>query len=562
MRAILGACMGLPLLCQLAAAKPPTPLKHIIIIMQENRSFDSYFGTFPGANGFPVGTCVPLDPSNPGEGCITPFHDPHDANAGGPHRANDQQADLDDGITTNKLDGFVYRQTTDTLLNCTSPSQSHCSAEYEGRTRHDVMGYHDSNEIPNYWRYAKDFVLEDNLFESVRSWSWPSHEYLASEWEATCTDYTKASTCTTENDGGNGPDSSTSLPWANLFQLLDAHGISWKYYVASGDTPDCDDGDMDCPPRVQTNMVPSGFNPPGYFGYVQSQGAAYLAEHNPPLDQFYLDVKNDTLPKVSWMVPENGISEHPASSITAGMEYVTALINAIGQSHYWKDTAIFLAWDDFGGFYDHVPPPIVDMNTSQQPIQGYGLRVPGIIISAYAKKQIDHSLYSIDSYATFIEDVFMDGARLDPAALGIPDARPDIRDALTSVTLADGTVVPIGNLMNDFDFNRPTLRAPVVLSTYIPGAIVTFCRGNLIDREIACTQPTVTVEWQSVADAEIPGPFTYHVKRDGKEVAACTTTTTSCVDTPGSGNHLYRVYSVDPSGTASPVSAAAEADVP
>jgi len=566
MRVVTGLFAGLGSLLSVASlAKPPpapTPLKHIIIIVQENRSFDSYFGTFPGANGFPAGTCVPLDPRNTAEGCVAPFHDPHDANAGGPHRANDQQADLDDGITTNKADGFVYQQTNDTLLNCTSPAQAHCSAEYEGRTRHDVMGYHDSNEIPNYWKYAKNFVLQDNMFESVRSWSWPSHQYLASEWEATCTDDMEASTCTTENDGGNGPDASTNLPWANLYQLLDVHGVSWKYYVASGDTPDCDDGEMDCPPKSQSNTVPSGYNPPRYFGYVKAQGADYLATHNPPLEQFYADVQAGTLPQVSWMIPENGISEHPSSSVTAGMEYVTSLINTIMQSPYWQDTAIFLTWDDFGGFYDHVAPPDVDMNMSAQPIQGYGIRVPGIVISAYAKKKVDHSLYSMDSYAHFIEDVFMGGARLDPAALGNPDSRPDIRDALTSVTLQDGTVEPIGDLMNDFNFDRAALRKPMVLSTYIPTAIVTFCRDNLTDREIACTQPNVTIAWQSVSSTEVPGPFTYHVKRDGKEVPGCTTTATSCVDTPPSGNHIYRAYTVDPAGVSSPVSASAEADVP
>jgi phospholipase C len=564
MRRILGCLLAIGVASASAAAAQtkPIPIKHVVLIMQENRSFDSYFGTFPGANGIPAGTCVPLDPANPGQGCVASFHDPHDANAGGPHRADNQQADLDDGITTNKLDGFVNQQATQHFLNCGGgPAVAHCTAEFEGQTRHDVMGYHDNRELPNYWTYAKNFILQDDMFESVRSYSYPSHLYLTSEWDATCSNPLDVTTCVTENLGQN-PVATTNLPWVNLFQLLDAHGVSWKYYVASGDTPDCEDGSMDCPPRPQLNNVPTIFNPPRYFGYVKAQGSSYLAQHNPPLDQFYVDVAAGTLPQVSWMIPENGISEHTPSSITSGMEYVTALINAIASSPYWQDTAIFLCWDDFGGFYDHVAPPVVDMSGLVNPIQGYGIRVPALVISAWARRGVDHALYSIDSYARFIEDVFMGGARLDPAALGEPDARPDIRDALTSVTLPDGNTQEIGNLMNDFDFKRPAPRPPMLLSAYIPGAILTFCRGNLTDREIACTQPAVTVSWNPVTSAQVPGPFTYHVTRDGVELSQCATTASSCVDMPGSGNHLYTVYSVDPAGVASPPSAAAEADEP
>jgi phospholipase C len=525
--------------------------------MQENRSFDNYFGTFPGANGFPAGTCVPLNPRSPGGGCVPPFHDPHDVNAGGNHSAAAAQADLDDGITTNRLDGFVYQQTI-SPLGC-QPDAANCAGTIDGVARHDAMGYHTAAEIPNYWAYAQSFVLQDRLFASIRSQSWANHLDLTSEWVARCKDYTNATTCETWQNGIKFVQG-VQFPWVNLFQLLDTKSVSWKYYLGQGVEPDCEDDAMTCAPRVQTPGVPSIWNPPPAFTWVQSKGADYLKLHNPSVARFLYDVQHGELPQVSWIAPSGTYSEHPPAGVTRGMEYVTSLVNAVMQSPYWANTAIFIAWDDWGGFYDHVVPPVVDRNhTPQTPIQGFGIRVPGIMISAWARSgKIDHNVLSFDSYATFIEDIFMGGARLDPAQLGNPDNRPDIRDSLTSVTFPGGVETPIGDLMDEFDFNQKPL-APLVLSTHIPTGIAAICsRKDNVD----CTSPTVTVSWAAVTGLNVPGPFTYHVQRDGTELAQCVGTATSCTDTPGSGVHLYRAYSVDSNKVASPLSAAAEADEP
>jgi phospholipase C len=130
------------------------------------------------------------------------------------------------------------------------------------------------------------------------------------------------------------------------------------------------------------------------------------------------------------------------------MGYVTRLINAVMRSPDWSSTAIFLAWDDWGGFYDNVAPPHVDEN-------GYGLRVPGLVISPYAKSgYIDHQTLSFDAYNKFIEDDFLGGQRLDPSTDGRPDPRPTVRD----------NVPILGDLVADFDFNqqprKPTLLPP------------------------------------------------------------------------------------------------------
>ena len=133
--------------------------------------------------------------------------------------------------------------------------------------------------------------------------------------------------------------------------------------------------------------------------------------------------KTGTLPAVSWVVPTQRVSEHPPAlgQRRPGVRH-RASINAVMRGPDWNSTAIFLAWDDWGGFYDHVVPPTVDAN-------GYGLRVPGLVISPYAKQgYIDHQTLSFDAYLKFIEDDFLGGQRLDPTTDGRPDPRPDVRE--------------------------------------------------------------------------------------------------------------------------------------
>ena len=152
------------------------------------------------------------------------------------------------------------------------------------------------------------------------------------------------------------------------------------------------------------------------------------------------------LPAVSWVVPNSAVSEHPPSSIAAGQAYVTGLVNAVMRGPQWKSTAIFVTWDDWGGFYDHVRPPSVDPN-------GYGLRVPGLLISPYARRGVvDHQTLSFDAYLKFIEDVFLRGQRLDPRNDGRYDPRPTVRE----------NVRRLGDLSREFDFTQKA-RRPLLL---------------------------------------------------------------------------------------------------
>src|SRR5205823_10431555 len=164
------------------------------------------------------------------------------------------------------------------------------------------------------------------------------------------------------------------------------------------------------------------------------------------LNAFFAATKSGSLPAVSWIVPKASVSEHPPGLVSAGQTYVTGLINTIMQSRDWGSTAIFLSWDDWGGFYDHVVPPVIDGN-------GYGFRVPGIVISPYAKAGfIDRQILSHDAYNKFIEDDFLSSQRLDPATDGRPDPRPDVREANPL----------LGSMTKDFDFHQKP-RAPLIL---------------------------------------------------------------------------------------------------
>ena len=549
-------------------SKPPVPnpIKHIIIIMQENRSFDHYFGTFPGANGFPQNLCVPLNPTNPGEGCVAPFHDPNDINAGGPHNGSNAQQDADDGITKAAMDGFVFQQTQSFQRSCSGSNEQKptCAAFVPGVGLHDVMGYHTDAELPNYWAYARNFVLQDQMYEGVRAFSVASHLEMTSLWSALCTNPLDVATCFT-SPAPNLPDgTSVMYPWVNFFQLLDQFGVSWKYYLGSGLEPDCDDDEMTCDPQLQGSQVSGYWNPVPGYGSVEAQGQDYLAAHNPDINQFLLDIKNGTLPAVSWIVPSNGLSEHPVAGVTAGQDYVTSLVNAVMQSPYWSSSAIFLSWDDWGGFYDHVIPPNVDTNnTKNATIQGYGFRVPGLVISPWAKPgYIDHGILSMDSYARYIEDVFMQGTRLDPKTFGEPDSRPELRDRVTYVQFLGGPRTEIDVLENDFDFTQTPL-PPLLLSTHIPISIKIACGSTDPVNPQTCTENAVTISWRSVQAQNDYGPYSYQVLRDGTAVSTCATRAASCTDNDvPAGTHYYTVYSIDPNQVASPASAASQADVP
>jgi phospholipase C len=459
---LLAACSSPPGPAPRASAGPSSidrvpagihKIKHVIIVMQENRSFDTYFGTFPGADGIPTRNgkptvCVP----EPGGGCQRPFHIKADSNTGGPHNTADATADVDGG----KMDGFIRQRQS----QCQAHPAPACRA-----TGPDVMGYHTAAEIPNYWSYARHFALDDHMFEPVRSWSLPDHLYLVSGWSARCQNRSPMScqnsispyTIDTFDDAVDKElttgTTTIDLAWTDITWLLHAHHVSWAYYVQSGTQPDCgNDSEMSCPAVRQKASTPGMWNPLPLFGDVQ---ADHQLGNIQDLSSYFAAAKAGTLPSVSWVTPSGPDSEHWPGGVHQGQAYVTAVINAAMKSPDWASTAIFLGWDDWGGFYDNVVPPKVDQN-------GYGLRVPAITISPYARTgYIDHQTLSSDAYLKFIEDDFLGGDRVNPATDGRPDRRPDVRE----------NEPILGSLAADFDFGqnpRPPMLLPTNPSTDSP----------------------------------------------------------------------------------------------
>jgi phospholipase C len=419
-------------------------IRHVVVIMQENRSFDSYFGTYPGADGFPKNVCVP-DPVR--GGCERPYHDRLDRNFGGPHDHVDALRDIAGG----RMNGFVASAEAGRRLYCTQHVDAPaCSFS---PTKPDVMGYHTAAEIPNYWSYARHFVLQDHMFEPSTSWSLPAHLDLVSGWSAKCSRPGDPMSCVNAVQAPGSPpgepqNTTGAIPdyaWTDLTYLLHRDHVSWRYYVFKGSQPDCDDGQMFCRQVKQDAKTPGIWNPLPYFDTVKQDGQE---QNVAPFEDFLTAARSGDLPAVSWITPAQAVSEHPPALVSTGQTYVTSVVNEIMKGPDWSSTAIFLTWDDWGGFYDHVVPPQVDQN-------GYGLRVPGLVISPYARRgYIDHQVLSFDAYLKFIEDDFLKGQRLDPKTDGRPDPRPDVRERAKI----------LGDLTRDFDFTeapRPPLLLPL-----------------------------------------------------------------------------------------------------
>ena len=388
----------------------PPQISHIVIIMLENRSFDTFFGKFPGANGIPQNpTCSP-DPIT--GNCVYPYHDTALNNYGGPHSPSDVINDIDGG----KLDGFVesaYKyHTFDPNID-------------------EVMGYHTQAELPYYWSLASKYTLADNNFAASTSWSTMQHLYLVSGWSAQCSIKGDPMSCVSSND--INLETNPDFAWTDITWLLHAHGISWSYYFSSTSLfgPSNDEGDGEAP---RPDNVIRMWNPLPAFDDVRIDGE----EANIKADkQFRADATAGTLAAVSWVVPPFISSDHPSASIADSQKWVKGEIDSVMDGPDWQSTIILVTWDEFGGFYDHVIPPVIDG-------QGYGFRTPLIIVGPMVKKgYIDHQLLSTDAYLKLIEDTFLGGERIDNHD-GRRDSRPDVRENTPG----------LGDLRNDLTGSR------------------------------------------------------------------------------------------------------------
>ena len=467
-------------------------IRHVIVIMQENRSFDDYFGTYPGADGIPMKNGVPTvcDPDPVHHRCAKPFVDHYDVMQGGPHATSSAVQDTDRG----RMDGFIAT-VAKVRSNCVQLAVPDCADGPQDTT--DVMGYHTRSDIPNYWAYARNFVLQDHMFEPKASWSLPAHLFMVSGWSADCKTHSPGS-CTNAFDHP-GPNPKNGNPtrvkptrtspiyaWTDLTYLLHKHHVAWGYYVTAGTEPDCRNAaELSCVAVRQNVRTPGIWNPLPYFDTVRHDDQVGNIRS---VSKFYAAAKTGTLPAVSWVVPSGDVSEHPPATTSAGQSYVTSLINAVMRGPDWNSSAIFLAWDDWGGFFDTLVPPRVDAN-------GYGLRVPGLVISPYARHgYVDHQVLSFDAYLKFIEDDFLDGQRLDPKTDGRPDPRPDVRE----------NVPILGDLVSDFNFNqRP--RPPMRLAVHPKTSLRNRPPFQPVNVAVHKAHGRVTLTWQTpLSDGGLP----------------------------------------------------------
>jgi phospholipase C len=338
-----------------SSPKAATPIEHFLVVMQENHTFDNYFGTYPGADGIPADTCMPVEPNNPAnKDCVKPFH-----------LVGGKSSDLDHSAQTSKLQ-YANGQMNGFVSALEERNQDGAMA----------MGYYNDEELPYYWNLADEYVLFDRFFSSSSDGSDSNHMF----WVAAAPSDRKAEA---------SPDGYGDLE--TIFDRLQASGVSWKFYVQNYD------------PKLTYRTVAQ------YPGNRASQviwvpllkiprfiDDPTLSSHIVPLTEYFDDLHNGTLPAVSYIVP-SGASEHPPSSLVSGQRFVQSLINSLMQSSSWDSSAFILAYDDWGGWYDHVKPPVVDQ-------YGYGFRVPALLISPYAKRgYVDSTTLDFASMLKFIE---------------------------------------------------------------------------------------------------------------------------------------------------------------
>ncbi|MGH2658360.1 MAG: alkaline phosphatase family protein [Actinomycetota bacterium] len=354
-----------------AAFETRWPIKHVVFVIKENRTFDNLFGRFPGANGVTTG----LD-----QGEVRPLTPAIDRIPDDIKHCYECALQAWNG---GKMDGFA---------TIGDPADRYAYTQYG------------PEDLPAYWRWAEEFVLADNFFASAQGPSFPNHLYtiaaqsggthdnpvqdldLLAErhretglFKAWGCDSVEGSYVRIEDREGVEKKIPPCFDFLTEADLLMQAGIPWAYYSAT---------------NMQSGYLWSAYDA---VRHIREDERVWQT-HVFPVDNVVQDIEDGRLPPVTWVTPRFELSEHPEYSFCHGQNWSTKVINAIMRSPMWKDTAIFLTYDDYGGFYDHVPPPEVDRF-------GFGIRVPLLVISPYAKRgYVDNTLGEFSSVLRFIED--------------------------------------------------------------------------------------------------------------------------------------------------------------
>jgi phospholipase C len=362
-------------------SEPPpaaSPIRHVVIVIQENRSFNDFFATFPGADGSTIGEAEKAPACGFDKEKTIKLQErglvlPSDLG----HSYQDYVTSRDGG----KMDGF------DLVPGTTGPQ---CAYPYM---------YTNPAQIKPYWDMAKQYVLAEHMFTTQGSSSFTAHQDLIAggtvispnealvnlptglPWGCDASPGTKTSLISKDDNFQPQAGPFPCLTYRTLRDLLDAKSVSWKYYV---------------PPMCCTifGKEMSAFDAIKAVRY----GSQWTKNVSTPQTNIFKDIRKGTLPAVSWLVPDEPESDHPGTGSDTGPSWVTSVVNAIGESPEWKSTAIVIVWDDWGGFYDPVNPKQLDYG-------GLGFRVPALVVSPYAKHgYIAKTDYEFGSILKYIED--------------------------------------------------------------------------------------------------------------------------------------------------------------
>ena len=374
--ALLNDCGGGSAMPPNSSGLPPLPpakkgkyFTHIIIMVQENRTFDNLFATFPGADGKTIGK------THNGTLLLRP-------------------SDLESPISPNNGYPSWFRDWNHGKMN-------HFDLVPIGRTPGTyVYQYVRPAQIAPYWDLAKHYVLADHMFQTQGSGSFTAHQDLiaggtainsteslidfpsAAPWGCDAPHGTVTSLITADNQYGHDDGPFPCLGYRTLRDLLDGDDLSWRYYA----------------PEVGQSFGGNLWNAFNAIRVVR-QGSEWGVNVTWPETLVFTDITNNSLPAVSWVIPDYKNSDHPGDNSDTGPSWVAQVVNAIGQSPAWKSTAIIIVWDDWGGWYDHVAPP------GTRKYGGLGFRVPMIVVSPYSRSgYVSHNVYQFGSIVRFVED--------------------------------------------------------------------------------------------------------------------------------------------------------------
>jgi phospholipase C len=394
-----------------------THLQHVVTVMMENRVYDNYFGTYclvvgpycsSTGNGLPTGLCVANDPLNPASGCTKPYA----LSAAQLNITPDINHDWVSGITAwdkGAMDGFYKAEARGSL----------------------PFGHYDQSTIPIYWDMAEQYATGDNMFAANLSYSLPNHWYLIAGQAPNITQYSKLHNATDQAEYLQQADNTSTVQ-----DILNHSSVSWKYY----------DSNLTSRSVAVSTVAYTGPNSAyDYWNPMAARNESYapwFSSHFVPRSSFLTDAANGTLPNISWVIPTKNASDHPGFNETLGQSWLAQLIDAVELSPEWSSTAIFVVWDDYGGWYDHVAPPRVMTKL-------LSFRSPFLVISPFAKENyIGHDFEDFFSLLHFVEWQFNLGCAtpLDcnaPAPLDFFDFNQTARPPIVFATNWQNASYPI-----------------------------------------------------------------------------------------------------------------------